>query len=405
MPRKAVRKLQKSVAIIAASATPCAFLQTKESSEVQAVEHEILGNCVVDAMASAGLDKSEIDSLVFTTPRTYTKQRYFGTFMANYLRISCSGVVMEVLGNGMTGGLAFDQAVLQIASGAADVALCLGISMETGIDRSAHLAYQMRTNGDVDFHAPFGLTPRAWYGLDAARYAHECGATREQLAMIAVKSYSNGALNPLATRRDRHTLEHVLAQPPIAEGMGLLEFSAPADGAVCLVLTTEDIARAQGKPYVLVRSRGFHHAGMHEISEVADDMLAFTAAARAAEDAYEAAGITAQDVDVAELYAASTIIEAVVSEAVGLVPRGQGAAAAAAGETSIGGRIPINPSGGLISRGHPAYVTPLYGIVELFDQLRGAAGARQVRDAGIGIMLSELGNFSGASVHVLEGAR
>jgi acetyl-CoA C-acetyltransferase len=200
-------------------------------------------------------------------------------------------------------------------------------------------------------------------------------------------------------------LEQVLAHPPISEGMGLLEFSAPADGAVCLVLTTEDIAKARGKAYVRVRSRGFHHAGMHEISEVADDMLAFTAAARAAEDAYEAAGITARDVDVAELYAASTIIEAVVSEAVGLVPRGQGAAAAAAGETSIGGRIPINPSGGLISRGHPAYVTPLYGVVELFDQLRGAAGPRQVRDAGIGIMLSELGNFSGASVHVLEGAR
>jgi acetyl-CoA acetyltransferase len=144
---------------------------------------------------------------------------------------------------------------------------------------------------------------------------------------------------------------------------------------------------------------------MHEISEVPDDMLAFTAAARAAADAYEAAGITAQDVDVAELYAASTIIEAVVSEAVGLVPRGQGAIAAAAGETSLGGRIPINTSGGLISRGHPAYVTPLYGVVELFDQLRGAAGARQVNDARIGIMLSELGNFSGASVHVLEGAQ
>jgi acetyl-CoA acetyltransferase len=325
--------------------------------------------------------------------------------MANYLRISCSGVVMEVLGNGMTGGLAFDQAVLQIASGAADVALCLGISMETGIDRSAHLAYQMRTNGDVDFHAPFGLTPRAWYGLDAARYAHECGATREQLAAIAVKSYANGALNPLATRRQRHTLDQVLAHPPISERMGLLEFSAPADGAVCLVLASEDVARERGEPYVLVRSRGFHHAGMHEISEVPDDMLAFTAAARAAADAYEAAGITAQDVDTAELYAASTIIEAVVSEAVGLVPRGQGAAAAAAGETSIGGRIPINTSGGLISRGHPAYVTPLYGVVELFDQLRGSAGPRQVRDANIGIMLSELGNFSGASVHVLEAAR
>lgn len=399
------RRLQRGVALVAASATPCALLQTPEHAPIQSVEHEILGDCVVDAMAEAGLEKSQIDSLVFTTPRTYTKQRYFGTFMANYLRIACDGVVMEVLGNGMTGGLAFDQAVLQIASGAADVALCLGISMETGIDRTAHLAYQMRTNGDVDFHAPFGLTPRAWYGLDAARYSFEAGATREQLAAIAVKSYACGSLNPLARRRERYSLDEILAHPPISQAMGLLEFSAPADGAVCLVLTTEDIARAQGKPYVLIRSRGFNHAGMHEISEVADDMLAFTAAAKAAANAYRAAGISPADVDVAELYAASTIIEALVSEAVGLIPRGQGAAAAAAGETSLGGRIPINTSGGLISRGHPAYVTPLYGIVELFDQLRGVAGDRQVKEARIGIILSELGNFSGASVHVLEGVR
>ena len=99
---------------------------------------------------------------------------------------------------------------------------------------------------------------------------------------------------------------------------------------------------------------------------------------------------------------ACTIVEVLVSEAIGLVPRGQGARAAASGETALGGRIPICTSGGLQSRGHPPYVTPLYSYVELAEQLRGRAGARQVRGAEIGIASSELGNYNAALIHVLE---
>jgi acetyl-CoA acetyltransferase len=107
-------------------------------------------------------------------------------------------------------------------------------------------------------------------------------------------------------------------------------------------------------------------------------------------------------VNVAELYAPCTIVEVLVAEAIGLVPRGRGAAAAAAGETALGGRIPINTSGGLIARGHPPYVTPLYSFVELAEQLRQRAGERQVRDAALGIVSCELGNYNAALIHVLE---
>jgi acetyl-CoA acetyltransferase len=112
--------------------------------------------------------------------------------------------------------------------------------------------------------------------------------------------------------------------------------------------------------------------------------------------------LSADDVDVAELYAPCTIIEVLVAEALQLVPRGRGAAAAASGETALGGRIPVNTSGGLISRGHPPYVTPLYSLVELAEQLRHRAGERQVKDARIGITSCELGNYNAALVHVLE---
>ena len=177
------------------------------------------------------------------------------------------------------------------------------------------------------------------------------------------------------------------------------------DGAACLVLASEDVARSLGRPYAVVRGRGFFHDGSHQISDVPNDMIAFTAAEQAAHAAYAQAGITAADLDLAELYAPCTIVEVLVSEAIGVVERGQGARAAAEGETRLGGRIPLSTSGGLTSRGHPAYVTSLYNYVELLEQLRGRAGARQVAGARLGLATGELGNYNAALVHVLEAIR
>jgi acetyl-CoA acetyltransferase len=146
----------------------------------------------------------------------------------------------------------------------------------------------------------------------------------------------------------------------------------------------------------------FFHEGAHQINEVPNDMIALIAAQTAGRRALEQAGVTAADIDLAELYAPCTIVEVLASEALGLVPRGQGARLCAEGETSLGGRIPICTSGGLQSRGHPAYVTPLYSFVEVADQLRGRAGARQVANARLAMTSAELGNYNAAIVHILE---
>jgi len=260
----------------------------------------------------------------------------------------------------------------------------------------------MRTTGDVDFHTSAGFTPIAWYAMDAMRYMHETGATREQLAAVAVKNRHHASLNPLAQYRKPITLEEVLAQRPIVEPLGLYDVPPRGDGAACLVLASEEVAKSLGRPYVLVRGRGFYHDGSHQINDVPNDMIGFEAAARASRDAYAQAGITAADLDVVELYAPCTIVEVLVTEAIGLVPKGHGARAAAAGETRLGGRIPVSTSGGLTSRGHPAYVTSLYNYVELAEQLRGRAGARQVKNARFGLSTGELGNYNAALVHVLE---
>lgn len=392
-----------NVALIGAAALPVGKHQTPADSPLHTVEHEIMAKIVKAAVADAGVDKNDIQSAIFTVPRPYTKQSYFHTFLISHLQLRCSGNVMEVMGNGMTGALAFDKAADDIASGRAKVALALGINMESATPAYQHMMTSMRTTGDVDFHSPAGFTPISWYAMDATRYMHEHGVTRADLATVAVKNRYHATMNPLAQYRKPITLEAVLEQRPIVEPLGLYEVPPRGDGAACLVLASEEVARSTGKPYVLLRGRGFYHEGLHQISDGPHDMIAFEAAQRASQAAYESASISAGDIDVAEFYAPCTIVEVLVSEALGLVQRGRGAYAARDGETTLGNRIPISTSGGLTSRGHPALVTSLYNYAEMFDQLTGRADARQVKNARLGITTGELGNYNSALVHIFEG--
>ena len=395
----------KTPTIIGSAAIPIGRLQSQPDADIHVLEHEVLGSLVMQAMADAGVEKKDLDSLLFATPRTYTRQKYFGTFMANYLRLPCRGTVMEVLGNGMTGGLAFDEGVKEIMLGRARICLVLGVNFETATPAAEHANNSMLHTGDVNFHTPFGFTPISWYAMDANRYMHDHGATRAELASVAVKNRYHASMNPVAQYRTPITLEEVLEQRLIVEPFGLMEVPPRGDGAICMVLAAEDVARSTGRPYARLRGRGFFHEGAHQINEVPSDMTAFVSAREASATAYAEAGITAQDLDFAEVYAPCTVVEVLVSEALGLVPRGQGAKAAAAGETTLGGRIPICTSGGHQSRGHPPMVTPLYGMHEVFEQLTGRGGDRQVKDASLGLLSCELGNYNAALIHVMEAAR
>ena len=397
--------MTRRVAIVGTSAIPVGRHQTASDAPLQVLEQEIMTRLVIDAVNDAGVEKKDIQSLIFTVPRPYTLQKYFHTFLVSHLRLPCTGNVMEVMGNGMTAALAFDQACNEILLGRANVALALGINMEAATSARDHSMSSMRTTGDVDFHASGGFIPISWYAMDAMRYMHEYGATREQLAAVAVKNRWHASLNPLAQYRTPITIEEVLAQRPIVEPLGLYDVPGRSDGAACLVLASEEVARTLGRPYAIVRGRGFSHDGSHQINEVPNDMTELIAAKQASAAAYAQAGITAAQIDFADVYAPCTIVEVLVSEALGFFGRGEGAPAALEGQTRLGGRIPISTSGGLTSRGHPAYVTSLYNMVEVADQLRGRAGERQVANARMGLSTGELGNYNAALIHVLEAAR
>ena len=397
--------MTRRVALVGTSAIPVGRHQTRSDEPLQVLEQEIMTRLVVDAVNDAGVDKKDIQSLIFTVPRPYTLQKYFHTFLVSHLRLPCTGSVMEVMGNGMTAALAFDQACNEILLGRAEVALALGINMEAATPSVEHAMSSMRTTGDIDFQASAGFIPISWYAMDAMRYMHDHGATREQFGAVAVKNRHHASLNPLAQYRKPITLDEVMAQRPIVEPLGLYDVPGRSDGAACLVLASEDVAKTLGRPYAIVRGRGFCHDGSHQINEVPNDMTELIAAKQASATAYKEAGISAAQIDVAEFYAPCTIVEVLVSEAVGFFERGKGAPGAGEGQTRLGGRIPISTSGGLTSRGHPAYVTSLYNMIEMHDQLCGRAGERQVANARMGLTTGELGNYNAALMHVLEAVR
>lgn len=391
-----------NVAIIGGAALPVRKWQSQPHDQPQVLEHEVLSRLVTEAIEDAGIDKSDIGGMIFTLPRPHTLQKYFATFMASYLRLPCDALVMEVMGNGMTPALAFQAAVDQIRLGRAKVMLALGINFETAIPAADHMMSSMRATGDVDFHVPFGFTPIAWYAMDAVRYMHDHGVKRADLASVAVKNRRHAAGNPIAQFRKPMSLEDVLAQRPIVEPLGLFEVPGRGDGAVCMIVADEEIARANGRRNVRIRGEGFYHEGAHQISEIPNDMTRFVAAEVAGNKAFNMAGVERDDLAFAELYAPCTIVEVLVSEALGLCPRGAGARQCAEGETSLGGRIPICTSGGLLSRGHPAYATALYSYFEVLEQIRDRAIGRQIESPDLSLVCTELGNYNAALVHVME---
>lgn len=389
-------------AILGYGAVPVGSYQ-RAPAGAEVLEHELATEVVLQAAQMAGLSKEDIDGVVVAHPGDHTRQGYFHTFLTAHLGIRARATVIQVLGNGMTGGHAFDIALQQVTSGQADCVLSVGVHFETGIPTAQHLDYSIRLTGDVDFQSVFGAVPIAWYAMDAQRYLHEYRVPRATLASIAVKNRSHAVANPLAQFRTPITLDEVLNARPIVEPLGLLEVPGRADGAVALLIVSEDMARASGRPYVLVRGRGFEHEGLHQISDQPGDTLSYASLQGASTRALTDAGVSLEDIGTFQVYAPCTIVEALGTEALGLFERGRGAAAAAAGDTRFDARYPVNTCGGCLSRGHPPEVTPLYDVVEAVTQLHGRASGRQVLRREFAMTISELGKYNAALVHILEG--
>ncbi|MFA6316959.1 MAG: thiolase domain-containing protein, partial [Elusimicrobiota bacterium] len=219
---------------------------------------------------------------------------------------------------------------------------------------------------------------------------------RRQLSLVAVKNHLNGLKNPEAQYRVKLTADEVEASALVADPLRLLDCSPITDGAAALILAPLDLAKKLGKK-APVKVLGVGHATDTIALHSRKDLCRLAAVEKSAERAYKAAGLKPEDVDLAEVHDCFTIAEIMATEALGFAPAGGGGRLVASGETAVGGRIPVNTSGGLKSKGHPVGATGVAQLVELAVQLRGEAGGRQVDGPRVGLA-QNMGGTGGSSI-------
>jgi acetyl-CoA C-acetyltransferase len=351
------------------------------------------------AIEDAGVDR--IDSMVVgcMSSGLFVGQEHIGSLLADYLGVAPIPS-LRVEDACSSGGVAFRTGFIEVASGLSDVVLVGGIEKMTDVGGD-EATYALGTAADQEYEGFNGITFPGLYAMMARRHMHEYGTTREQLAMVAVKNHENGSRNPLAQFPMKITVEQVLNSVMIADPLRILDCSPITDGAAAAILCPLEMAKKM-KRKGTVRIAGSGQATDTIALHDRDDLTALNATAKAAEIAYRMAGKKPGDIDLAEVHDCFTIAEICITEALGFTEKGQGGRLVENGDTRLEGRIPVNTSGGLKSKGHPVGATGIAQIIEIVHQLRGEADARQVEGAKVGLTQNMGGSGGSAVVHILE---
>lgn len=296
-----------------------------------------------------------------------------------------------------SGTTAFHEAVHAVEHSRFGTVLAVGVEKMT--DSFAGAIHPEST----DPEGRSGLALPSLYAMAATRYQEIHGVTDEDLALVAVKNHRHAVANERAQHRTPHTVDEVLASRMIADPLTLLQCCPIADGAAAAVIGTS----SRGDGAVRVRSSVLRSGGLWDYRS--PHVWGFGLIRDTAGDAYEIAGVSAADIDVIECHDAFTIGEIITTEALGLAAEGEGRSLLRTEHTSVGGPQPVNPSGGLLSRGHPLGATGLAQIAEITWQLRGEAGGRQVDGSRLGLVETMGGGVAGIDgnacvVAVLEAA-
>lgn len=344
------------------------------------------------ALADAGIDRRRLQAAFCGTALggMMAGQRILG-------RLGLTGIPITNVENACSSGsTALRQGIMAIRSGEYDVVLVVGVEKLTKFGGGT-LPLE-----EEDWEVSQGLVMPALYAMRARRYMHDFGLTAQQLAKVSVKNRANGALNPDAQMRTPVTVDEVLAARPVADPFTLLQCCPTGDGAAAIILcATGRAAEIRGDLVHILASEltsGRYTGGFR-------DMTTPEITVRGAANAYEQAGLGPADIRVAEVHDAFSIAELLYYEAFGFCGRGEAGAFLDSGASAIGGRVAVNPSGGLLAKGHPLGATGAAQVVEIVRQLRGEAGGRQVPGARVGLSHATGGGISGfdhgaCSIHI-----
>ncbi|HUR69171.1 MAG TPA: thiolase domain-containing protein [Candidatus Thermoplasmatota archaeon] len=289
-------------------------------------------------------------------------------------------------------GFALRDAYLAIRSGAIDVALVGGFEKMNDVG-GLHKRYWLGVSGDTPWERMAGATFPGVYAMMAARHMHEYGTTREDLARIAVKNHANGAKNPNAQFQKPITLEKALASPMVASPLSMFDCCSTTDGSAVVLLASERAARRYTDTPVWIEGSG----AATDFLAVHDrpTMTTLEATRRAAQGAYDMSHVMPSQIDVAEVHDCFTIAEVLAVEDLGFALKGKGG-------KEILTKVKVNTSGGLKAKGHPLGATGAGQVVEVFEQLQGHAGARQVAGAEVGLTHNVGGSGATCAVHVFR---
>jgi acetyl-CoA C-acetyltransferase len=363
---------------------------------------EMLLDAGIRAIEDAGIDGKQIDAMYVGNMSSgqFIKQEHIASLIADNAGLTPVAAT-RVEAACASGGLAFRQAVIAVASGLHDIVVAAGIEKMTDVLTAGAIG-ALATAADQEWEVYQGATFPALYALMARRHMYEFGTTEEQLALVAVKNHSNACLNPYAQYHTKISVDQVLKSPPVAKPLKLLDCSPITDGAACVVLAPAEKARRFTDTPILVAGTGQASDTISLHSR--QTLTGLMSTVEAARTAYKMAGIGPKDVDLAEVHDCFTIAEIMAVEDLGFCKKGEGGRLTEEGETALDGKIPINPSGGLKGKGHPVGATGIAQVVEIVVQLRGEAGKRQVDGAEIGLTHNVGGSGGTAIVHVLRRA-
>ncbi len=340
-----------------------------------------------DAMQDAGIPTKDIDASIICSAPEYDKQRSPAGVFAEYLGLVPQPTCyLESLCSSSSMGLRFAYSLVK--SGLHDVVAVIGFQKMSEIS-SAESQERMGRGADIQWESPFGTMMPAYYAMYARGHMEQYGTTLEDLALIRVKAATYGQVNEKAVYRRPVTFE-MFSDPespmsnPVADPLRVGDCCANADGSSCIIVANEEKTRAFSKKPVWILGLG---AASTTVNLAGRDLFSgLTVAQAAGEEAYKMAGITAKDIDVAEVHDCFTIAEMMAYENLGFAKPGEGKELIRAKETYKEGSIPVNVDGGLLSKGHPIGATGGSQIRTIVLQLRGEAGEMQVKDPEIGLV-------------------
>jgi len=359
----------------------------------------------IEAVRDSGLLGVRIDRLVVgaQSPEEFAGVGHLSTLLADRMGVVPAGATRVETGPS-SGSSAFETAFVLIASGMAETALVIGVEKMSAVDRGAasRIIAKMMSNEN---ETRYGGTPAAMAALVARRYMHDYGLTRDDLSLVPVKAHRNGAKNPLAHFQSEITVEKVNQSKIVADPLTLYDCCPTSDGAAALLLASSPAVKKATASDRAVRVLGVGHATDYHAVQHRLSLTSMNATVQAARAAFSMAGVTCKDLDVCELHDAFSILELIDMEDVGIAPRGAAISMVRDGETGVGGRIPVNPTGGLKARGHPTGATGVAQIHDIAVQLRGEApSGLQVKSARLGLTQNIGGFGNNMVVTILGGA-